>query len=352
MIKKYGASRDQALMRLAIEQARQCVSEPGRVSPMVGAVVVRPNGSIVGKAYRGERKSGEHAEYTLLEGKLGGEKLTGSILYTTLEPCTDRNAPKLPCAQHILERQIKHVVIGVLDSNPAIRGKGERWLTSHGIEVTRFTPDLMSEIEELQRYFNRLHNGSGPTSSNSATVSVTPVRPSSEGSSKRSSLSVPVPKSNPSAQASDWDSTATFPAQTSFEKALHLNSDSPVEHAHRTEIADELRGLRDYLSDRDQLEGEVLAAFVANERGCELHQEGIYSAMGGVYTWDQLRGPMMNLVNADVLTFDEDYGTVGIGSANTLAIQKLCEFFAPRDSQSAKTVLRNGKWDTIIPQGK
>ncbi len=166
-------------MRLAIEQARLCVSEPGRVSPMVGAVVVRPSGSIVGKAYRGERKSGEHAEYTLLEGKLENETLAGSILYTTLEPCTDRNAPKLPCAQHIVDRQIKHVVIGVLDPNPNIRGLGERWLTSHGIEVTRFTPDLMSEIEELQRHFNRLHIGSGPKPSMTETVGGTLFRPSS-----------------------------------------------------------------------------------------------------------------------------------------------------------------------------
>jgi pyrimidine deaminase RibD-like protein len=164
VIKKYGVPRDQALMKLAIEQARRCVSEDGKVSPMVGAVVVRPNGSIIDKAYRGERKPGEHAEYTLLERKLEKEILAGSVLYTTLEPCTERNYPKLACAQHIIDRKIKHVVIGVLDPNPQICGKGERWLTDQGIEVTRFTPGLMREIEELNRYFNRLHKSSGPKS--------------------------------------------------------------------------------------------------------------------------------------------------------------------------------------------
>lgn len=147
-------------MRLAIELARQCVSEPDKVSPMVGAVVVRPSGSIIGKAYRGERKSGEHAEYTLLERKLKDEILAGSILYTTLEPCTERNTPKLPCARHIVDRKIKHVVIGVLDPNPKIRGLGERWLVNRGVEVSRFPTELMREIEELQRNFNRLHETS------------------------------------------------------------------------------------------------------------------------------------------------------------------------------------------------
>ena len=144
-------------MERAIKQARLCVNEPNRVSPMVGAVVVRPSGSVIGEAYRGELKPGEHAEYTLLEQKLKNETLAGSILYTTLEPCIKRNLPKLACAQHIFERKIKHVVIGVLDPNPEICGKGERWLLDRGIAVTRFTPELQLEIEEIQRYFNRLH---------------------------------------------------------------------------------------------------------------------------------------------------------------------------------------------------
>lgn len=151
-------------MRRAIEQARKSVSEGGRVSPMVGAVIVRPNGSIIGEAYRGERKPGEHAEYTLLEGKLENEVLTDSILYTTLEPCTDRNLPKLPCVQHILDRKIKHVVIGVLDPNPQIRGKGERWLINHGVDVSRFPTALVRQIEEMNRRFTRLHESSRPSS--------------------------------------------------------------------------------------------------------------------------------------------------------------------------------------------
>ena len=50
-------------------------------------------------------------------------------------------------------------MIGVLDPNDAIRGRGGLRLREAGIQIARFDPDLMAQIEELNREFARLHVG-------------------------------------------------------------------------------------------------------------------------------------------------------------------------------------------------
>jgi pyrimidine deaminase RibD-like protein len=147
---------ERRLMELAIELAAACVSEPGKVSPKVGAVVAR-DGVVLDVAFRGELKAGEHAEYTLLERKLPRAKLAGAVLYTTLEPCTHRNHPKIACTDRIIARGVKRVVIGMLDPNTQIRGLGELRLQDAGIEITRFEPDLVPRIRDLNRAFAEQH---------------------------------------------------------------------------------------------------------------------------------------------------------------------------------------------------
>jgi pyrimidine deaminase RibD-like protein len=155
-------------MELAIELAEHCVSEPGKVSPKVGAVVVR-DGVVLGSAYRGELKAGEHAEYTLFERKLQGVDLTGATLYTTLEPCTHRNHPKVACADRVIARGIQHVVIGTLDPNPRIRGLGELRMQDEGIEITRFAPALVPKLREMNSEFAKQHPLRGLQRDESAT---------------------------------------------------------------------------------------------------------------------------------------------------------------------------------------
>lgn len=169
---------ERELMQLAIELAAKCESEAGKVSPKVGAVVAR-DGVLLASAYRGELKAGEHAEYTLLERKLPGVDLEGATLYSTLEPCTHRNHPKVACTDRVIERKLKRVVIGTLDPNQTIRGLGELRLQEAGIEITRFEPDLVTRLRDLNREFAALHPVRGIQ--RDAAQTTEPVKPGEVG---------------------------------------------------------------------------------------------------------------------------------------------------------------------------
>ena len=145
---------DRKFMCRAIEEARKCEPEDDRVHPCVGAIVVR-NGKELGAAYRNELKDGQHAEHTVLETKLGKEIIAGCTVYTTLEPCTTRKT-HTPCAELLGIRRVSRVVIGMLDPNQAITGKGVLELRERGIAVDLFPPELMREIEELNRHFIKI----------------------------------------------------------------------------------------------------------------------------------------------------------------------------------------------------
>lgn len=101
-------------------------------NPMVGALVVTPDGVIVGAGYHG-RAGGPHAEVVALEA--AGSQARGATLYVTLEPCchTGRTGP---CVERIVAAGIRRVVAAVEDPNPQVRGGGVRYLRAHGLEVT------------------------------------------------------------------------------------------------------------------------------------------------------------------------------------------------------------------------
>jgi pyrimidine deaminase RibD-like protein len=178
MTLKDAARSPRELMQLAVQLASQCVSEEGRVSPKVGAVVAR-DGVVLASAYRGEMKPGEHAEYTLLERKLQDIDLEGATLYSTLEPCTHRNHPKIACTDRVIARKLKRVVIGTLDPNAKIRGLGELRMQDAGIEITRFEPDLVLQLRELNREFSALHPVRGIE--RDASQMMDPVKPGEVG---------------------------------------------------------------------------------------------------------------------------------------------------------------------------
>jgi pyrimidine deaminase RibD-like protein len=144
---------DDYFARMAVEEARKSNAEDDRPHPKVGCVVVK-DGRVLAKAHRGEFEAC-HAEYAALEKKLKDETLAGCTVYATLEPCTGRNLPKVPCADRLIARRVARVIIGVLDPNPEIRGNGVLKLQAAGIAVGLFPPALANELLELNRDFIR-----------------------------------------------------------------------------------------------------------------------------------------------------------------------------------------------------
>ncbi|MCX5971788.1 MAG: hypothetical protein NTV14_09870 [Coprothermobacterota bacterium] len=145
------------LMELAIEVMRQSVPEPrndGKTSPKVGAVLVKPDGTVE-TACRGELRQGDHAEFTLLERKNRGNKLDGSILFATLEPCAPgaRRDPKVDCAERIRLARIKEVWVGIQDPDPKVARKGIAHLERNGIKIHMFDRDLQEIIEKENKDF-------------------------------------------------------------------------------------------------------------------------------------------------------------------------------------------------------
>ena len=105
----------------------------GRTSPnpMVGALVVAPDGVIVGRGFH-ERAGTPHAEVHALAD--AGEQARGATLYCTLEPCCHTGRTP-PCTVAIEQAGIARVVAAVSDPFPKVAGGGIRYLRERGLDV-------------------------------------------------------------------------------------------------------------------------------------------------------------------------------------------------------------------------
>ena len=115
-------------------------------NPMVGCVIVK-DGIIIGEGYH-EFYGGLHAERNALTKNVA--EFEGSTLYVTLEPCCHYGKTP-PCTDIIIEKGIGKVVVGLLDPNPLVAGKGISILQNAGIEVVAGVEE--EKIMELNKVF-------------------------------------------------------------------------------------------------------------------------------------------------------------------------------------------------------
>lgn len=109
----------------------------GEVSPnpMVGCVIVH-NDTIIGEGWH-RAYGGPHAEVRAIEDadeKGNAHLLPEATAYVTLEPCSHTGKTP-PCADLLVSRRLKKVVICNTDPNPLVSGRGIRRLQDAGIEV-------------------------------------------------------------------------------------------------------------------------------------------------------------------------------------------------------------------------
>ena len=118
-----------AAMRRAVALSAS-VGERTSPNPNVGAVVLAPDGAVVGEG-RHERAGGPHAEVVALAA--AGERARGGTVVVTLEPCahTGRTGP---CADALLAAGVSRVVYAVADPTVAAAGGAAR-LAAAGVEV-------------------------------------------------------------------------------------------------------------------------------------------------------------------------------------------------------------------------
>lgn len=129
-------------------------------NPMVGAVLVDADGHILSEGWH-EQYGEPHAEVNCFRTAENLSPFTFhlSTLFVSLEPCSHYGKTP-PCAKLIIEKGVGRVVVGMLDPNPLVAGKGVAMLREAGIEVV--VGVLEDQCRELNKRFLCLHEKHRP----------------------------------------------------------------------------------------------------------------------------------------------------------------------------------------------
>lgn len=126
-------------------------------NPLVGSVIVS-NGKIIGEGWHFKAGS-PHAEVNAIKSVRDKGILNKATIYVSLEPCSHYGKTP-PCADLIVQSGIKNIVIGSLDPNPQVAGRGVKKLIDAGCRVE--VGVLEKECLELNKRFFTFHQQKRP----------------------------------------------------------------------------------------------------------------------------------------------------------------------------------------------
>ena len=145
--KNFGDSR---FMQHALELAKKATGKTSP-NPLVGCVIVKDNKIIAEGFHNGP--GSRHAETDALSRI---KKTEGAAMYVTLEPCCHTGKKTPPCTDAIIKSGIKKVIIGTLDPNPKVSGKGMEALRENGIDVQLISDvDIVGQLIMLNESYNK-----------------------------------------------------------------------------------------------------------------------------------------------------------------------------------------------------
>jgi len=128
-----------------------------RPNPMVGCVIV-VNNKIISEGFT-SAYGGSHAEVNAIKDVKNKKLLKNSTLYVTLEPCSHHGKTP-PCSDLIIKSGIPKVVIGCIDDNEQVAGRGIKKLIEAGVDIT--VGVLEEECKAHLKRFFTFHNKKRP----------------------------------------------------------------------------------------------------------------------------------------------------------------------------------------------
>ena len=151
-------STDEKFMHRCLQLAANGI-RGARPNPMVGAVIVA-DGRIIGEGYHVRCGEG-HAEVNAFASLRPEDEslLKDATIYVSLEPCAHFGKTP-PCADLIVSKGLKRVVVGCIDPFAEVQGRGIAKIRQAGIEVT--VGVLEQECKWLNRRFFTYHSKHRP----------------------------------------------------------------------------------------------------------------------------------------------------------------------------------------------